>query len=142
MGKVYRSATITIIPVCSLGSDEGFLSDTFENVTLPFQRFHDKTSCGRQGSVCLIKKQLDTPSFPIETRGWTMQERLLSTCLLFFHPRRIDWVCRESHLFAGSSSSYSVNLIDESVTRSKRSFDKWHFKLSDMFNGVDQQLQR
>ena len=142
MGEVFRSATLTIIAAFSLGSDEGFLSDTFGNVTLPFQRFHDNTSSGRQGSVCLIKKQLDTPRFPIETRGWTMQERLLSTRLLFFHPGRIDWVCRESHLFAGSSSSYSVNLIDESVTRSNRYLDKWDPNASDMNLDVNLQIRR
>ena len=142
MGEVYRSAALTLIPAFSLGSDEGFLSDTFSNVDSPFQRLRDKTSDGRQGSVYLIKKQLDTSKFPIETRGWTMQERLLSTRLLFFHPGRIDWVCRESHLFAGSSSSYSVNLIDESVTRSNRSFDKWSPSRSDINIDVNQQIRR
>lgn len=142
MGEVYRSATLTIIPAFSRGSDEGFLSDTFENVTLPFQRFHDNTSDGRQGSVCLIKKQLDTPRFPIETRGWTMQERLLSARLLFFHPGRIDWVCRQSHLFAGSSSSYSVNLIDDSVARSNRAWDKWGLNRSIMSFDVNAQIRR
>ncbi|KAF6225107.1 hypothetical protein HO133_010303 [Letharia lupina] len=141
MGEVYRSAALTIIPAFSLGSDEGFLSETFENVTLPFQCFRDNTSSGRQGSIYLIKKQLDAPRFPIETRGWTMQERLLSTRLLFFHPGRIDWVCRESHLFAGSSSSYSVNMIDESVT--DRSWDKWNLNCSNIKNDdVNLQIQR
>ena len=143
MGEVFRSATLTIVPAFSQRSDEGFLSDTFENVTLPFQRFHDKTSSGRRGSVCLIKKQLDTPRFPIESRGWTLQERLLSTRLLYFHPGRIDWVCEESHLFAGSTSSYSVNLIDDSVTRGNRSWDKWNFfDRSDMNINVNQQIRR
>ena len=140
MGEVYRSATLTIVPAFSLGSDEGFLSDTFENVTLPFQRFHKNTSNDRQGSICLIKKQPDAPSFPIESRGWTMQERLLSTRLLFFHPGRIDWVCRQSHLFAGSSSTYSVNLIDDSVTRTNRCFEK--FISSDMNTDVNEQIGR
>jgi hypothetical protein len=30
MGRVYQSASLTIIPATSVGSDEGFLSDTFE----------------------------------------------------------------------------------------------------------------
>ena len=140
MGEVYRSAALTIIPAFSLGSDEGFLSETFDNVTLPFQCFRDNTSSGRQGSVYLIKKQLNAPRFPIETRGWTMQERLLSTRLLFFHPGRIYWVCRESHLFAGSSCSYSVNMIDDSVTRGKRSFGKWNLNIN--IDDVNQQIQR
>ena len=142
MGEVFRSATLTLIPAFSLGSDQGFLSDTFSNVASPFQRFRNKTSNGRQGSVYLIKKQLDTPRFPIETRGWTMQERLLSTRLLFFHPGRIDWVCRESHLFAGSSSSHSVNLIDESVTRCNRMSDKWSLNDPDINIDVKQQIER
>lgn len=142
MGEVYQSATLTLIPAFSLGSDEGFLSNTFSNVASPFQRFRDKTSNGRQGSVYLIKKQLDIPRFPIETRGWTMQERLLSTRLLFFHPGRIDWVCRESHLFAGCSSSYSVNLIDESVTRSHRLFHGFDHNLPDINIDVNQQIRR
>ncbi len=53
-----------------------------------------------------------------------MQERLLSTRLLLFHHGRIDWICTESHPFAGSSSSHSVNMIDESVTRDNRMFSK------------------
>lgn len=142
MGEVYRSAILTIVPAFSLGSDEGFLSDTLDNVTLPFQRFHNNTSSGRQGSVCLIKKRPDTPKFPIESRGWTMQERLLSTRLLFFHPGRIDWVCRQSHLFAGSSSSYSVNLIDDSVTRRNRRWDKWDFNRSYMNIDINEQVRR
>ena len=142
MGEVYRSATLTIVPAFSLGSDEGFLSDTFENVTLPFQRFHKNTSSDRQGSVCLIKKQPDAPRFPIESRGWTMQERLLSSRLLFFHPGRIDWVCRQPHLFAGSSSTYSVNLIDDSVTSKNRFFEKFDPICSDMNTDVDEQIRR
>ena len=143
MGEVFRSAALTIVPAFSQRSDEGFLSDTFENVTLPFQRFYDTTSSGRQGSVCLIKKQLDTPRFPIETRGWTLQERLLSTRLLYFHPGRIEWVCEESHLFAGSTSSYSVNLLDDSVTRSNRSWDKWNLiDRQDINTDVNEQIRR
>lgn len=142
MGEVFRNAALTIVPATSLGSDEGFLSDTFENANLPFQRFRYATSNGREGSVCLIKKQLDTPNFPIETRGWTMQERLLSTRLLFFHHGRIDWVCRESHLFAGSSSSYSVNMIDESVTRENRMFSKLDLGPSNVNTDIKEQTRR
>ena len=142
MGEVYRSAILTLIPAFSQGSDESFLSDTFENAILPFQRFHGNNSSGSQGSVCLLKKQSGTPAFPIETRGWTMQERLLSTRLLFFHPGRIDWVCRESHLFAGSSSSYSVNLIDESVTRSNRFLEQRGPNQSHMDIDVNLQIRR
>jgi Heterokaryon incompatibility protein (HET) len=136
MGEVFQSAALTIIPATSLGSDEGFLFDTFNSATLPFQRFRFVNSDGKGGSICMIKKQSNAPRFPIETRGWTMQERLLSTRLLFFHPGRIDWVCRESHLFAGSSSSYSVNLIDVSVTRGNSTFGA-----PDINSGVNRQIQ-
>ena len=142
MGEVYRSATLTIVPAFSLGSDEGFLSDTSEYVTLPFQTFHKNTSSDRQGSLCLVKKQPDAPNFPIESRGWTMQERLLSTRLLFFPPGRIDWVCRQSHLFVGSSSTYSVNLIADSVTSKNRSLEKLNPICSDMDTDVDEQIRR
>lgn len=45
-------------------------------------------------------------------------------------------------MFAGSSSSYSVNTIDESVTRGNRSFDKWDLNRSDTNIDVDDQIQR
>ena len=117
MDDVYRNAAITIIAATSLGSDEGFLSDTFNSARLPFQSFRCKTSEGGEGLMHLIRKPDETPRFPIENRGWTMQERLLSTRLLVFHTGRIDWVCKDSHFFAGCSSSYSVNLIDDDLTR-------------------------
>ena len=142
MGEVFQSATLTIVAATSLGSDEDFLSDTFANATLPFQRFRYATSSGREGSVCLSTMQLDKPRFPIETRGWTMQERLLSTRLLFFHLGRVDWVCRESHLFAGSSSSYSVNLIDESLTRGHLAFNPFDPNRSNINSDVEAQIRR
>lgn len=94
-----------------------FLLETFDNVISPFIRRRYKTSDGNEGFVYLIKQRDQDPRFLIESRGWTMQERLLSTRLLFFHPGRIDWVCRSGHLFAGCSSSYSVNLIAKSVAK-------------------------
>jgi hypothetical protein len=140
MGKVYQSASLTIIAATSVGSNEGFLAATFENAILPFQRFRRTTSNGREGSISLIKKLPNSPRFPIESRGWALQERLLSHRRLFFHHGRIDWVCRESHLFAGSTSSYSVNLIDEAVTRGNRYISE--SSLSDINSDVGLQIQR
>lgn len=141
MGQVYQSATLTIVPATSFGSDEGFLADTFENTISPFQRFRYPTSDGSEGSICLIKRQPNGIEFPIETRGWTMQERLLSTRLVFFHPGRIDWVCRESHLFAGSSSSFSVTEIDGSLIETNRLLTEFSPTPS-IYSDVQEQIRR
>ena len=124
MGDIFRSATLTLVAATASSSEKGFLNSTFSEVCQPFQRFTYPCPDGKTGFIYLLKHPPGQEIFAIERRGWTMQERLLSTCLLFFSPGRVDWVCRACHLYAGASGSLSVNLIDDTLTEGSRTVSR------------------
>lgn len=103
MGNIYRHTTLTSVAATASGSEKGFLTrekgfltSTFRR--LPFQRLAYPCPNGRTGSIYLIKHLPGEGRVAIESRGWTMQERLLSTRLPFFTSARVDWVCKSSSL--------------------------------------------
>ena len=82
MGKIYRHATLTSVAATASGSEKGFLTSTFRR--LPFQRLAYPCPNGRTSSIYLIKHLPGEGRVAIESRGWTMQERLLHTFALFY----------------------------------------------------------
>lgn len=96
MGDIYENGALTIVAATARHSDEGFLSTTFDpkHVHLPFQKLSFPCPDGSVGSIYLIKPPPQADDFLIETRGWTMQERVLSTRALFFSAGRNDWHCK------------------------------------------------
>ena len=125
MGDIYSNAALTLVAATASNSEEGFLRGTFGDARSPFQRLAYRCQDGQTGSMYLIERPDRGEPFPIESRGWTLQERLLSTRMLFFSSGRMDWVCKACRYFAGASCSYSVNLIADSLDKRNWGFSQW-----------------
>lgn len=105
MTSIYGSATVTIAAARSSSATEGFLGERFpgprEGATVSYRCID-----GELGSITLVK--LDDHGFepvePIDERGWTLQERLMSSRIIEFGSRQTRWICPET----GSSGGFSL----------------------------------
>ena len=92
MGKVYRNSTVTIAAASANGTSEGFLSARKlpEACTLPFL-----TPDGVLGSISLAAPIYTyNPAQPLDSRGWALQEFLLSPRLLMYGASELTWHCQ------------------------------------------------
>ncbi|KAI1191913.1 heterokaryon incompatibility protein-domain-containing protein, partial [Nemania serpens] len=111
MPYIYGGAVFTIIASRAASVWDGFLDtrvptpDTIPAFQIPWCCDGDQL-----GSVTMV--DLDTQPEPIDDRGWTFQERLLSNRLLEFGTRQTRCTCRES----GSSTGYRDGWRKESET--------------------------
>ena len=104
MGQVYKNATITIAAGSALAVSEGFLHTRAAPVSFPLPFY-----CGPEremGAVQLIwcaDTSCDNMK-PLNTRGWTLQEELLSRRVLAYGAREQVWRCQTeaSKQFPGS----------------------------------------
>ena len=96
MGDVYRNAFVTIAALGASHNDEGLFAVRDPLIYIPCRLFQaasgeiiyadqDRTLCPGLGT------------WPLYTRGWVMQERLLSPRTLKFGPY-LSWECREETL--------------------------------------------
>ncbi len=104
MPYIYGSAVFTIAASRAGSVNEGFLAPrsleaTNPAFTLPY-RCQDETI----GAVTLV--QLDVSPEPIDSRGWTFQERLLSPRTIEFGTRQTRWICQESQYKPGFTDGW------------------------------------
>jgi Heterokaryon incompatibility protein (HET) len=107
MPHIYGSAALTIAAARSVSVLGGFLhqrqftaqSDAF---ILPY-----RCSDGQIGSVTLT--EIDTSEEPIDERGWTLQERLLSSKTVEFGSRQTRWICQQSEYKANYTDGWREN---------------------------------
>ncbi|KAI1310418.1 heterokaryon incompatibility protein-domain-containing protein [Xylaria venustula] len=103
MTSIYGAATFTIVAARSSSATEGFLGERFpgprESAVLSYRCID-----GQLGSITLVKLGTEFESAePIDERGWTLQERLLSTRIIEFGSRQTRWICPETR-----SSGFSL----------------------------------
>ena len=96
MSAIYGSATVTIVAARSSSATEGFLGERFpgnrEGAIVSYRCID-----GEIGSITLVKLGVGfEPVEPIDERGWTLQERLLSTRIIEFGSRQTRWICPET----------------------------------------------
>jgi hypothetical protein len=89
MSQVYMNFYMTITASCAENGAAGFLK----------LRYHDSNSV-EAGLVFLLNKPLKTfrgsvIRAPLNKRGWTLQERILSPRILYFAEDQIHWKCQE-----------------------------------------------
>jgi len=105
MGQVYKNAIVTIAAASARGVSEGFL-----HTRTPPQSYPLPFYCGgpdKMGTARLIfcsDNGHDNMS-PLNTRGWTLQEGLLSRRMLTYGEREQVWRCQTdaSKQFPGST---------------------------------------
>ena len=108
MTSIYGSAAVTIAAARSSSATEGFLGERFPG---PREGAIVSYRCidGELGSITLVKLDDDgdgdwfEPVEPIDQRGWTLQERLLSSRIIEFGSRQTRWICPETR-----SSGFSL----------------------------------
>jgi hypothetical protein len=88
MGRLYKNAAITIFAASARSVSEGFLQNrpTPTIISLPL-------ACpdGRQGIVQLTLEATHNFMYPLNTRGWTLQESLLSPRKLIYGEKEQLW---------------------------------------------------
>jgi hypothetical protein len=96
MPNVYYNSTLTIAASRASNVREGFLEERSERQFMPevFTLKYHANRAKKPGSITLIRAQI-TPE-PLDTRGWTLQERLLSARTLEFGSRQIRFICQHN----------------------------------------------
>jgi hypothetical protein len=102
MGSIYRGAVLTISAASAVRSTDGFLQDrTFEQAYGSLFRIpycHKQDDHTTRGSIFLSELPIsDTYQEPLDERGWTMQEDMLSLRLLRFGSKQTIWRCPTYH---------------------------------------------
>ncbi|KAF2796295.1 HET-domain-containing protein [Melanomma pulvis-pyrius CBS 109.77] len=105
MGSIYKNAKVTIAAANSRTVTEGFLKDrTIPHAyKLPFY-----LSAGRSGSIWLRTSQyFDNKEVdPLESRGWTLQESLLSRRMLYYGSLDLMWKCQRERFVPVNKTHY------------------------------------
>ena len=111
MAQVYGSSTVTIAASRSSCVHNGFLSDR-DPVSLLQEIFKLPYHCpdGSLGSVLLSNDEADTDVDPLHTRGWALQERILSPRFLDYGSRQLRWMC------SGTFDPQAGTISDDSRT--------------------------
>lgn len=95
MPAVYGNSSLTIAASRASSVEEGFLgnrtaTDFLDQVfELPYQ-----CQDGQIGSITLTRTRIQPE--PLDSRGWILQERLLSPRTLEFGSRQLRWICQKS----------------------------------------------
>lgn len=114
MQSVYSQATITIAASRSNGVGEGFLAD--RNSTFFVELLSKEPDCAPGTAVIVptCKMALE----PLNTRGWALQERLLSPRFLEYGSLQTRWLCSRTFqprcAVADSSLRFEYSEVDSS----------------------------
>jgi Heterokaryon incompatibility protein (HET) len=96
MPHIYRGAYVTLSAARSRGSDEGFLHDIHvPSVNASIFKMAYACPDGRLGTILLFDDPVPQMEEPIDTRGWTLQEYLLSPRLLIYGIHGLRFSCRQ-----------------------------------------------
>lgn len=98
MRSIYRGAALTIAAASAAKSEDGFLQNrTFEEAYGNLFRVRYRHRQGEdvtEGSIFLSELPIsDEYQEPLDKRGWTMQEDLMSLRLLRFGSKQTTWRC-------------------------------------------------
>ncbi|KAF9878017.1 heterokaryon incompatibility protein [Colletotrichum karsti] len=94
MATIYKNAALTIAAGTAARAADGFLGG--KGSYLPEERAVVRTAGGR-GTVYLRSGGYE-PSHTLDSRGWVLQEFLLSSRLLIFSEYELLWQCKKTDL--------------------------------------------
>ncbi|KAI1117360.1 heterokaryon incompatibility protein-domain-containing protein [Nemania sp. NC0429] len=131
MPSIYGGAVFTIVASRAASAWDGFLGTRVPDPdTIPAFQIPWPCEGNQLGSVTMV--DLDVRPEPIDERGWTFQERLLSTRLVEFGSRQTRCTCRESR----SSAGYRDGWRRESETDTSYTGERvWAKVEEDIHNG-------
>ena len=98
MAKIYKDAFVTLAGPAASGCNSGFLhkrSMPRQQVILqmPTGRKFDKVTVSHHGVIDNPYFRIPENNSPLTSRGWILQERLLSQRVLYFSSRRMYFEC-------------------------------------------------
>ncbi|KAH8724901.1 heterokaryon incompatibility protein-domain-containing protein [Phaeosphaeriaceae sp. PMI808] len=158
MGRIYRDSTLTLIAAKAQSSTEGFLKvpDPPSYFAEPFE-VPLSTDDGDDVRLLVGYRASYKPyRDPINSRAWTLQERLLSQCCLLYSYDGPKWICRTCEINPSAppearSMFPDLYLNDQTSTTQETAGDrddideilrKWHdirneYTLRRLTNGQD-----
>jgi hypothetical protein len=112
MREIYKHTWVTIAAASTKGAVEGFLAPRkvapLQEVFVPFHSL-----MGELGAIGLVRSgiyrpvnHIETYLDPIERRGWTLEEKLLSPRLLIYSSTNLRWVCNTVSAHDGGNSTF------------------------------------
>ncbi|PVH85948.1 hypothetical protein DL98DRAFT_583035 [Cadophora sp. DSE1049] len=102
MGMIYKNATVTIAATRSSDVKDGFLDDIkILQIHLSFVGPN-----GRLRKLWVHTEPPELPDEPLDRRGWTLQESLLSPRILNYGSKDLIWKCRREP-FHGLTSHHT-----------------------------------
>ncbi|KAK0721216.1 heterokaryon incompatibility protein-domain-containing protein [Apiosordaria backusii] len=114
MASYYGRATLTLLAASSSRAAEGFLglrpNSGFATgpIRIPLRKLgSDEKEI--IGDVYLVEELRYPPAEPITTRGWTLQESMLSRRILVFAQRQLYWSCVNSFAGVGGGVTHLMN---------------------------------
>ena len=122
MTELYRDAVLTISATSSRGVDSGFLRrPTANEATLKVGSYHH--SKGPGFGDLLIRTRNDVERFGqnainaahLNTRGWTFQERLMSTAVVHYTDEEIVWECNDAPRNETKGFEFSQDSISQRI---------------------------
>ncbi|KAF2813233.1 uncharacterized protein BDZ99DRAFT_382114, partial [Mytilinidion resinicola] len=138
MPQIYSQACITILASRAWGSHIGFLGerDLGDLLLRPDEIFKIGYIYpnGELESIILYGLVLNIRPEPIEERGWTLQEKLLSPRILRYGPQALLWVCKSSY----PRSQY----MDGGKVNSGRTIDSVPKELKEWYELVNEYSRR
>lgn len=144
MGQYYQNSALTIAATASMDSEHGFISERkaqkYPTSQYPIGSWTDDTKTSSNAVIIP-----DTPPSnhqvnygPLYTRGWTLQERVLSRHILHWTWESIFWECGGcikaseshpslSHPTHGSSDKVQRYVWSEALAELKNSYNHTYF---------------
>jgi hypothetical protein len=107
MGEYYQNSFVTISALDASGSAEGFLY--LRPQTPAIRLFEYSTTYIRPATTFNRRKIFENAA--LSKRGWTLQERLLSTRILHYSKLEMFWECRTCSAREGSTKEH-VDRVD------------------------------
>lgn len=130
MGSIYKGSLVTISASSASNTNAGFLKERqppFDPSWVVRLPFHDEQ--GEKSEFFITFTAVHHPRDPLDGRGWTLQEHLLSTRLLIFKAHQLEWKCPELDTIDGYRQGtfpfFSVTMPPAPPLTNSRSWPEW-----------------
>lgn len=117
MNRIYSGSVVTICAASAKTCQAGFLDSRQQYSGLCGEGVKATVICPNGvGHIVLQQKENPDTVFnvkePIHARGWTLQEHILSTRILFYGTHQLRWICRTGqHVDGGHHSSATDDVL-------------------------------
>ncbi|EHL00995.1 hypothetical protein M7I_3022 [Glarea lozoyensis 74030] len=123
MAKIYERSVVTLVAATAAAASEGFLDsrDLSRTWVRPPILLKCQDEAGMFGQLVLDDLNSSEDVDPLDMRGWTLQERLLSPRTLAYGTKTLRWSCL-SRSYRDSELQYSENIETSYLTRGAAAF--------------------